>query len=143
MRELGDKLGLFVSDCILLFFVDQYQHLNMKSNNRLYGDPTSLIREFVVHHKGVIPPVVDERRFHGKRVPIPAKLITKYMKDNRVPLESMSSVESIDIIDHCFPHPEEGEFDTSKFRMLEWTDLFPYLLMKGRLRAIPLRIKGK
>ena len=54
MRELGDKLGLFVPDCILLFFVDQYEHLNMKSNVRLYGDPTRLIREFVVHHKGCL-----------------------------------------------------------------------------------------
>ena len=83
MRELGDKLGLFVPDCILLFFVDQYQHLNMKSNVRLYGDPTRLIRVFVVHHKGVIPPTGDERRFDGKRVPIPARLLTKYMNDRQ------------------------------------------------------------
>ena len=75
---------------ILLFFVDQYEHLNMMSNVRLYGDPTRLIREFVVHHKGFIPPIGDERRFNGKKVPIPAKLITKYMKDNLLSLESMS-----------------------------------------------------
>jgi len=83
MRELGDKLGLSIPDCILLFSVDQYQHLNMKSNVRLYGDPTRLIREFVVHHKGFIPPTGDERRFDRKRVPIPAKLITKYMNDRQ------------------------------------------------------------
>ena len=83
MRELGDKLGLFVPDCMLLFFADQYQHLNMKSNVRLYGDPTRLIREFILHHKDVIPPTGDERRFDGKRVPIPAKLITKYMNDRQ------------------------------------------------------------
>ena len=55
----------------------------MKSNVRLYCDPTRLIREFVVHHKGVIPPTGDERRFDGKRVPIPARLLTKYMNDRQ------------------------------------------------------------
>ena len=46
----------------------------------------------------------------------------------------MSSVKSIDIIDHCFPYPEEEEFDVSKFRMLEGTDLFTFVDEKTGLR---------
>ena len=55
----------------------------MKSNVRLYGDPTRLIRVFVVHHKGVNPPTGDERQFDGKRVPISAKLITNNVHDRQ------------------------------------------------------------
>jgi len=124
MRSLGDMLGLYVPDYILLFYVEQYPHLQLKSNVRLCGDPTRLIREYVSHYKGTFPLGCLDKEFYGKRVPIPAKLITKYTMDNRIPFESWKSITPFDIIDHCFPYPEEEEFDIAKFKLLKDTDIF-------------------
>ena len=88
MRPLGDMLGLYVSDYILLFYIEQYPHLQLMSDVRLYGDPTRLIREYVSHDKGTIPLGDLDKKFYGKRVPIPVKLIAKYTMDNRIPFES-------------------------------------------------------
>ena len=77
MRSLGEMLGLYVPDYILLFYIEQYPHLQLKSNVRLCGDPTRLIRECVSHYKGTISLGDSNKKFYGKRVPIPAKLITK------------------------------------------------------------------
>ena len=46
MRSLGEMLGLYVPDYILLFYIEQYPHLQLKSNVRLCGDPTRMIREY-------------------------------------------------------------------------------------------------
>ena len=116
-------LGLYVPDYILLFYIEQYPHLQLKSNVRLCGDPTRLIRKYVSHYKGEFPLGCLDKEFYGKRVPIPAKLITKYTMDNRIPFESWKSITPFDIIDHCFPYPEEEEFDIAKFKLLKDTCL--------------------
>ena len=101
MRELGEETGLYVPDYIIFYYYEQYSHLHQNRKVVLNGDCTLLIRDYVKIMGGNKPDPGKQVIVKWKPVPIPARHIRRYIKENFLSLVELDRVTGSDVIDHC------------------------------------------